>query len=218
MELRQKKINFLGDSITEGHGVSCRENTFCNLLARDEGLAAARNYGIGGTRIAPQHSRSGNNAWDQDFISRVEKMAPDADIIVVFGGTNDYGHGDAPIGYFTDSTPETFYGALHTLIRKLYEKYPDKLIVFMTPTHRLREESPRGDGYKQPTLPLSGYVDIIKEVCRYYSIPVLDLYANGSMQPSVECLKNLYMPDGLHPNDAGHRIIASRLAGFLKSL
>ncbi len=218
MELKGKKINFLGDSITEGHGVANPENIFHARLKRSEGLLEARNYGIGGTRIAPQHGGSLVKEWDQDFLSRVDIMDPDADIIVVFGGTNDYGHGDAPIGEFSDRTPDTFYGALHTLINKLYAKYPHAQLVFMTPTHRFNEESPRGDGYKQPTLPLSGYVDVIKDVCRYYAIPVLDLFACSSIQPAVECLKEQFMPDGLHPNDAGHEIIASRLAGFLKSL
>ena len=58
MDIRGKKINFLGDSITEGCGVANKENIFHARLAKEYGLAAARNYGIGGTRIAPQHKPS----------------------------------------------------------------------------------------------------------------------------------------------------------------
>lgn len=217
MELKGKKINFLGDSITEGHGVSNPANFFENRLLVTEGLAAARNYGIGGTRIAKQNQPT-EPQWDRYFASRVDEMDPDADIIVVFGGTNDYGHGDAPIGKFEDRTPDTFYGALHVLYRKLFEKYSDSLIVVMTPTHRLNEFSPRGDGFKEPTLPLAGYVQIIKEVANYYSLPVLDLFACSGFNPDVPILREKYIPDGLHPNDEGHRLIAERLAGFLKTL
>lgn len=217
MELKGKKINFLGDSITEGCGVADPANIFHQRLMAAVGLAAARNYGIGGTRIARQQKES-DPKWDRYFASRIPEMDPDADAIVVFGGTNDYGHGDAPIGSFADRTPDTFYGAMHDLLLKLFEKYPDIPIVFMTPTHRGNEYSPRGDGYKQPTLPLVGYVDIIKEVCRYYGVPVLDLYATVPVQPEVQILREKYIPDGLHPNDAGHAIIASRLAGFLKMI
>jgi lysophospholipase L1-like esterase len=38
------------------------------------------------------------------------------------------------------------------------------------------------------------------------------------MQPAVPALKERYMPDGLHPNDEGQKLIASRLAGFLQTL
>ncbi|MGM9637056.1 MAG: SGNH/GDSL hydrolase family protein [Eubacteriales bacterium] len=217
MELQGKKINFLGDSITEGHGVAHYENIFHQRMLASCGLAAARNYGIGGTRIARQQKPTDPN-WDRYFASRIDEMDPDADIVVVFGGTNDYGHGDAPIGTFADRTPDTFYGAMHDLILRLFEKYGDATLVFMTPTHRGNEYSPRGDGYKEPTLPLVGYVDIIKEVCRYYGIPVVDLYANVAIQPEVPILREKYIPDGLHPNDAGHKIIADRLTGFLKTL
>ena len=217
MELLGKKINFLGDSITEGHGVQNPENVFHQRLKASAGLAEARNYGIGGTRIAKQVHAS-DPQWDRYFASRIDGMDPDADAIVVFGGTNDYGHGDAPIGAFADRTPDTFYGAMHDLILRLIAKYPDIPIVFMTPTHRGNESSPRGDGYKAPTLPLVGYVDIIKEVCRWYGIPVLDLYATVPVQPESEILRARYIPDGLHPNDAGHKLIADRLEGFLRTL
>ena len=53
MELKRKKINFLGDSITEGHGTSAPENIFLNRLSRATG-ATANNYGISGSRIARQ--------------------------------------------------------------------------------------------------------------------------------------------------------------------
>jgi lysophospholipase L1-like esterase len=62
------------------------------------------------------------------------------------------------------------------------------------------------------------YVNIIKEVAEFYSLPTLDLWSVSGIQPNVKVLREKYCPDGLHPNDAGHKIIASRLAGFLKSL
>ena len=52
----------------------------------------------------------------------------------------------------------------------------------------------------------------------YYGVPVLDLFRTCSMQPSMPLVQELFMPDGLHPNDAGHRRLADRLIGFLKAL
>ena len=100
------KINFLGDSITEGKGVTA-EDSFVGLVAARTG-AVCRNYGIGGTRIAKQRVPSEKARWDLDFMGRVAEMDPDADVIVVFGGTNDYGHGDAVMGTMADRSPNTF--------------------------------------------------------------------------------------------------------------
>ena len=212
MEIKNKKINFLGDSITEGVGVSAPEYKYVNVFARLYEPAEVRNYGISGTRFARQKNPTvANPRFDLDFCSRVEEMDHDADIIVVFGGTNDYGHGDAPIGCFEDRTPDTFYGACHTLMSSLVEKYPKSDIVFMTPLHRAVEEQPG-------KAPLSVYVSVIREVAQFYSIPVLGLYAVGGIQPQLEIHRATYAPDGLHPNNAGAEKLADRLGAYLLSI
>ncbi len=218
MDLKGKKIAFLGDSITEGHGTTSEEYTFWNVLAKRTG-AQSYGYGIGGTRIAPQRKPSENPIFDLYFGSRVDEMIPDADIVVGFGGTNDYGHGDAALGTMADRTEDTFYGSLHLLMRKLIERYPEALIVFMTPLHRLGES---GRDYNERgvrnTADLRAYVDAIIEVAAYYGIPVLDLFRVSGIQPEIPAIRERYMPDGLHPSDAGHERIADRLIGFLEKL
>ncbi len=217
MELKGKKIAFLGDSITEGAGVADRANIYWNRVATKTG-AECYGYGIGGTRIARQKVPT-NPRHDSDFGSRVDSMIPDADVIVVFGGTNDFGHGDAPFGSMADRDNDTFYGALHMLYRKLQERYPNAQIVVMTPTHRLSEDNGVWNelGVRRPGK-LLDYVNIIREVAAYYSIPVLDLWNVSGIQPAVNAMKDRFMPDGLHPNDAGHEKIADKLIGFLNTL
>lgn len=210
MKLEGIKANFLGDSITEGHGVEKQEDLYWNLLKKECGLAEVRGYGIGGTRIAKQTMPSQCPRHDLDFISRVEEMDKDADLVVFFGGTNDFGHGDAPLGQMSDRGPYTFYGACHYLMRSLIEKYPHAVLVGMTPLHREIEE--RG-GRR-----LLDFVRAEREVAEYYSIPVVDLYAKSGIQPQVPVLKEKYCPDGLHPNEAGHQLIYQRLRGVLEQL
>lgn len=217
MEIKNRKILFLGDSITEGVGASCVENGYVSVFGKISG-ADVRNYGISGTRIARQKHPSSDLRWDLDFVQRVDDMDADADIVAVFGGTNDYGHGDAPLGNFESRDVYTFYGAMHILCQKLIKKYPKAFIMFITPLHRLNENAEVNEIKIRNAAPLSGYVDIIKEVARYYSLPVLDLYAVSGLQPEVDVIRELYIPDGLHPNDAGAGIIAERIMGFLKSL
>ena len=210
---KKKKAIFLGDSITEGVGVSNMQNVYWKLLGKTLDLDV-KGYGVSGTRIAEQNKEV-NEAWSENFIERAKRMDKDADIVCVFGGTNDYGHGDASIGNIDDDNPTTFYGALNTLFAYLCEVYSDSYIFVMTPLHRLREDDPKGDGYKDPTLSLLGYVKIIREVAEKYSIPILDLYKVSGMQPSVVSIKEKYMPDGLHPNDAGHKRLATLIEKFL---
>lgn len=215
MELKGKIINFLGDSITEGANADCPENAYHQVLARKCGLKLARNYGIGGTRIANQIAPSEEPLYDKWFCSRVAEME-DADAVVVFGGTNDYGHGDAPIGTFADRTDDTFYGALHNLYTSLIEKYAGKPIIVVTPLHRTEEDVVLEKHGVKTTL--KTYVEIIREVAEYYSLPVCDMYAASGLQPNVPVLNEMFFTDGLHPNTAGHEFLADRIAAFLKNL
>lgn len=210
MELIGKKINFLGDSITQGVGASSEDKIYLNRLKEMAELSCVRNYGISGTRLAKQSEFDGL----VPFTERFQGMDDDADIIVVFGGTNDYGHGDAKIGTLDDRTNDTFYGACHFMMEGLIKKYPDSEIVIMTPLHRSDDMTKN----QSNNATLKDYVDIIKEVAAIYGLPVLDLYTMSGIQPDVECIKEKYMPDGLHPSDAGNQRIADRLYGFLKSL
>lgn len=212
MELKGKKINFLGDSITAGSGASSPETTYHQLMKARYGLGEARNYGVGGTRIALQVTPSENPQFDLHFQMRATEMERDADAIVVFGGTNDFGHGDAPIGEMSDRTPETFYGALHYLYTYLMTEFPFARIFVCTPLHRLSENTPDRKGKI-----LSDYADMIKEVARYYSLPVIDLYDIYGIQPSIDVQRETYMPDGLHPSDAGHELLCDRIANFILS-
>lgn len=213
MKLEGLKINFIGDSITEGCGVMDQANNYVNRIARHG--AICRNYGLSGTRISRQQVPSDVPQLDMYFESRLPSMEDDADLIMVFGGTNDCGHGDADLGCMQDRTPDTFYGALHSLCIALINKHPEATIVFATPLHCHYEERPRPCG--KPGL-LIDYVNAVREVAQYYALPVLDLYATSMLQPAHEQMLSRFIPDGLHPNDAGHARLAARMIGFIQSL
>lgn len=219
MELKGKKINFIGDSITEGARVVSPDNYYPNIIKREAGLAEARNYGVGGSRIA--RVQEIKNPSDEDFNLRAERMDKDFDAVVVFGGTNDFGHGTIPLGKMGDTDVYTFYGAVRTLCLYLIKNFPDKPIVFMTPLHRLNEEldyNKRLEDGNPNARPLSDFVNAIKEVCELFSIPVLDMFRDSGMPARVWAWCERYMPDGLHPNDEGQKLIAHKLLKFLENL
>ena len=219
MELKGKKIYFLGDSITQGVGVEKSEKIFVNRIAAMTG-AICKNFGVSGTKIQNMIFQYEDMARNESFIQRVDRMEEGADVIVVFGGTNDWGEGDGELGVMENRDSHTFYGACHTLFLKLIEKYPEAEIVVLTPLHRRRETIPQADGLRHidNNAILVDYVNILREVAEYYSLPVLDMWKCSKLQPAVDVLKGRYMPDALHPNDAGHEIMANRIIGFLKTL
>lgn len=218
MDLRGKKIAFLGDSITEGYGTSSVDNVYWKVLERNTG-ANCFGYGIGGTRIARQQKPESlaNDNW---FGSRVDSMIPDADIVIVFGGINDFCTGEALLGTQADRTEDTFCGALHVLMEKLINRYPCATIVFVTPFHcRYSEESVTHNSAGAPRFGnLQMYADAIKEAAVHYAIPVLDMYHAEWMSAGLDVVQQKYVPDSVHPNDAGHARIADCLQDFLIKL
>ena len=213
---------FLGDSITAGAGVKdIEKNRFDNVLKKIAELGEIYNYGISGTRIAPQIIFGEAGPVDLgDFCKRSKEMNKEADIIIVFGGTNDYGHGNEPFGEESDRSTDTYCGAVHSLMKYLREEYPDSVIVFMTPMHRSNDTNPSADGRKaiNPGKPLEAYVNVICEAAPLYNINVLDLFRTLPLNPNDEAIKQLYVPDGLHPNDLGHHIIAELMYSYLKTI
>ena len=59
------------------------------------------------------------------------------------------------------------------------------------------------------------FVNAIKEICAFYSIPVLDLYSNSQLNPLAPGWSTLF-GDGLHPNNKGHEIIGNLLFRFVE--
>ncbi|MBO4326452.1 MAG: SGNH/GDSL hydrolase family protein [Clostridia bacterium] len=197
---RGKKIAVLGDSITELGG-------FQPHLERLLG-AEILSYGISGTTIS--------GSFDMAFANRVTKIDKSVDLIVVFGGTNDFG-ADLALGDrdSTRITFTTFYGALRLLCKRLKEKYPDAQYVFLTPTQRtVPSLSGSGDVNAQGAT-LEDYAEAIKFVCAEADIPVLDLYHQSAITQKTAAQ---YLYDGLHPNAAGFEVLGEEIATFLAKM
>lgn len=221
MDFTGKKIAFLGDSITEGVGVGYGEcpQRYDNLTAKALG-ATAVNYGISGSRLAHQTKASAGEArMDLDFSGRLFLMDKTADAVVVYGGTNDYGHGDAPFGEKTDNTHATYMGAVRYIMENLQREYPGKPVVFLAPARRNGDETVYFRQAENPhARPLIAYVDAMIEIAGEYGIPVIDLYRDMGIDPNLEKDREAYAPDGLHFNAAGHARIAELLVACLKTL
>ena len=122
-------IAFLGDSITLGYALEDRAKRYSTLVCEELG-AEEINHGITGTLVANAGlSRDDGTA----FIDRLE-LVLDADITVIFGGTNDYFWSDRPImPPDGECAPDYFYCALNKMCRRIKEVRGDKPTLFVTP-------------------------------------------------------------------------------------
>lgn len=208
------KINFLGDSITAGAWLTSSDDKYTVLLCEKLG-ATENNYGISATRIARQTKPSEDRSFDRDFLSRMDSLDETADFTFVFGGTNDYGHGDAPMGSAEDKTPYTFYGAMNIMTEYLVGKFGRDRLCYILPLPRFDEDNRRG-GHSCKTVEantLEEYREAIRETAKKYGVDVLDL-SDMFPRPKAQAADEL-TADGLHPNAKGHKIIADRLYEYL---
>lgn len=210
-----KRFNYvsaLGDSITNGlyYDSSVQkttDNTYQKMLADYFG-ATFQKLGVNSTSISTQSNyESSANA----FVNRYTQINENADYIIVAGGTNDWGH-NTPMGDITDTTDVGFYGALDVLINGLISTYPNARIVFVTPFQR---DYVGGDydpctGENGEGLTLDDYCAAMKAKCKQYGIQCVDGYSESGLNITATCKTN-FMPDGLHPNPAGHAKIFKNL-------
>lgn len=225
MNIQGFKVNFLGDSITEGVGVSDIPNNRYNNRLKDMcRLSAVNSYGVSGTRIAHQIHASETPRFDLCFCGRAYNMDTSADMVIVYGGVNDYIHGDAPFGQIGDTTPATFCGGVYFLMTYLKANYPGKPVIFVTPArmflrHEVDDRFPSTHHRKMAVgRELQAYVDVIVQTGEALDIPVLDLYRTLGLDPHDEQIFQAYTVDGLHFNDAGHAILAQRIKEFIEAL
>jgi len=193
-------INFLGDSITEGLKWQKKE-IFCFYLSKWLNIRI-NNQGYHATRIARQDDDN------KDFNFRLKDLDEKADFTFVFGGTNDYGMGEAELGDINSDSYYTFYGALKNLVKDLLKKFNNDKICFILPLSRFQEDKIIKHGT------LERYREIIREICELNKIDYLDLCKELPI-PDTEG-KSQFFKDGLHPNKQAHKIIARNIIKYLK--
>lgn len=211
MDLSNLNIHFLGDSITEGFYADTKEASYVGRFQVQYPNATIRNYGVGGSCI------SNTCVWNsEDMRTRAKRMESDADLIVIYGGTNDF-HCMTPLGAPDERTPDTFFGAYNLLLDDLSVRYPSAKIVLCTILPRFDETWPERDG-RVRVAPLAAYVDIIKQIGQMRNLPVIDLFNLEAFREPIPGDKSPLTKDGLHPLNEGHEILFNRIHQALLSL
>lgn len=210
------KIAFLGDSLTDKGVYSDLVTTHYTDYIYDNYpfVNSVQNVGLAGSCIAGLPNKQGVN---MSFVQRYETIDADADVIVVLGGTNDFGYGTPalsnPLGEYGDDTVETFYGALKVLIDGFGENYPNAKPVFITPLYRKEQEANGIPTKNKYDFTLSDYVEAIKETCEKRGVLCFDAF--NEITEIDAFTYNDYEIDGLHLSTEGNVLLGKYLGDFL---
>ena len=234
-----KKAVFIGDSITHGVGASCEDNRYISRLAALLGLESFNNSGVSGNVMCRGSKRSCNIG------KLCEENCSGADLVTVMMGVNDFNcsikDGYFMLEHFEDLTKDihamgeflsedntTVYGAMRSWCEQVValrktEGCRNTKFFFITPSPSGWNCSIwNGTKYDQNQLNSNGWklrdlCEAMIETCAYYQIPVLDFNRYGGMyhKNANDTTMRENLRDGVHPNDAGHKLIAEKLYQFL---
>ncbi|EGQ4290908.1 SGNH/GDSL hydrolase family protein [Staphylococcus pseudintermedius] len=200
-----KRINSIvciGDSVAKGLRAS---KNFGQYLA-EFADASLTNLAVSGATFS--------TASDNNIVKQADKVR-NADLVIVQGTDDDWlRNGGILIG--TDSKDaRTFYGAFCTIISKIRRNNPHAKIIVMTATRQLPVNGAtirrKDTDANSLNLKLEDYVNKQVLACTELGLPVFDAYHTSLIDPYNPAYRNKNMPDGLHPNEFAHEVIAHEL-------
>lgn len=214
-----KKLVSFGDSITgQGRWQKYVKDYF--------GFASHVNCGIGGSTVANNGNKVDGTPNDQWMCSdyRISTIPSDADVILFFGGHNDWGTLSIPFGTVGETpNDKSFIGAYELTIKKLIQTFPNAKIITMscvggrTPTENENPDTqmylPHDVNGETKNLCMTDFAKACKEVSEYYGIPCIDVGAESGISTLNH---TTYIADVIHPNAEGGKLIANAVINGLK--
>lgn len=231
--LSDKKWALFGDSITENNN---RSNANYHDYIRAETGIVTINNGIGGSGY--KNRDDNNNAFYQIALKTIESWE-NADVITVMGGVNDHwgqiahnGLGTASDAFvepsdITKHTTNTVMACFNKTLDVIIANAPNSRIGVISPLPCVTTQS--GTTYTEvpynENCNMSKFVVECKKACALRGIPYLDLFHNSGLRPWDSDFNAKYFkcistdsPDGLHPNELGHKFFYPMVREFLKTL
>lgn len=133
---------------------------------------------------------------------------------VVAFGLNDYFNGYSPDSGEDPCDIRTYEGALRVGVRTLRERFPEALILVMTPTYTEyfsggTERNGSAGGV------LTDYVEAARRVAREEAVLCMDNYAGLGIDGSNQ---SEYLADGCHLNERGRFLLGRRIVEYIGDL
>ncbi len=212
MSLHQMTILFQGDSITDG-GRRRNEEASPELgysypsviaeqisAARSDQMPAIINRGISGNRVSDLYAR-----WNEDAIS----LKPD--LISILIGVNDLWR---IMNNLPEGATDRFERAYRHLLDETREVLPNAALVLMEPfILNVGAPAEKWDAWHEG---ISKYHRIVRELAAEYKTSFVPLQA-AFEQAAQSGGPAEWLRDGVHPTEAGHRLIAEQWLSVVRS-
>ncbi|MBK5200696.1 MAG: hypothetical protein JJE21_04085 [Spirochaetaceae bacterium] len=205
------KISIIGDSIStfEGYNpkgyltkypfgnVKSVEQTWWKQLIENNNWELVENNSYSGSRVSNTSiiQAPNSNLADDSRLYNYE-----SDIIIIFGGTNDFG------AILNQPTLKEFSEKYNYMITTLIEKNPNTILYLCTPL--VRHDLQKAQKHQ---LKLSEVSKTIKKICRaHHECKLIDLYKHRIK------ISDFFFVDGLHPNAKGMKILSAWIEESIK--
>ncbi len=137
-----------------------------------------------------------------------------ADLVTIMIGVNDSGSVSSskyvPLGTVDDVYDEsniTFYAGLSEVVSRIQTALPDATIILLS--------SPKN---KQTiTQTKQSYFNAVKDIAEKYDVLFYDIHNGCGFNVNNETVVTNFVLTDVHPNEKAHKIIGSRLTGFIAS-
>ena len=190
-----KKVLNFGDSVAAGDGN--KGKSYAHLIAEREGMDL-KSYALGGATFGDKSPENASLCILSQIKNAEEQQA---DFILLQGGLNDCVSQDSiPTGTVSDGYDSpldetTFCGALESALKTVRTKWPAAQLVLII-CHKM---SSRPNGWPP-------YAALMQQIAEKWSVPTVDLYASGGLNPHIEPMRTAYTnnADGTHPNESGY--------------
>lgn len=210
-----KQIVFIGDSITEGVGgkldAEGKKVSYVNYVDETLNFKMVLNHGKAGRTVT--------NYGDKDLSmdANIDNLINiDCDIVVVFIGVNDYLYysTEKRFGALDNGSTAGYCGAIQSFVEAVERNYSDKEYFFVTTYPLLSTDASIYTDYAgTPTF--NDYMQVQRTLAQRYGYHMIDIYNSGFMSTQDAVTTANLIPDGIHPNDAGHRMLGEHIAAEL---
>jgi len=190
---KNKKVACVGDSITEGYGLSCQSKTGYPVVL--DSLLGPEYDVLNSGRSATTLQKKGDFPyWIAKEFTNVFVYRPD--IIVIILGTND----TKPYNWHAVNYEKDYQALIDTF--KSISTHPRIYLCLPVPVFKTKW------GINDSTV-IYGVIPIIEKLAKANNLPVIDLYHSMKNQGAN-------FPDSIHPNEKAVKVMAAIVAKEIK--
>ena len=198
MDLKDKTIAVLGDSVTKGFDgtVNLRYN-YPRYLAKYYNCHVF-NKGINGATIYETLEKEIEKIKDKQY-----------DVIILMIGTNDYGHLDVSL--------VRVLSKLTTLVRKLMTQHSEAKIYAVLPLTRYDNDQNAASVVRYADYTFNDLLNGISDVYSAFQLPFIDWREYNPEFFTDFNYKDMYQDQHVHPNAYTYRKLAFYIGDFIKN-